>query len=413
VEDMRETHHHLGNLTDFAIRYVEDLIERFAGAYPRQTEVMKLEHVDVKVVALQNIKVGHDRVNQFVGTEVRNSNRNDAPLACTEYDRLLLLRNDGTLRVVNIPDKLYVGPLKLCEKHNRDQVFSVLYRQRKKNGAYFAKRFKVDRFVTDREYKVLPEGCLIVGLYTNSGVEVRLDLKPSTRRQVEPVDLVFEEIPLRSLTARGFKVTSHPVDSISITKRGAAEEPPQPSAEPAPETDEGLEPQPEPNETPSVQPEPQSEPAAPGAPDEAPAGEATPRKKTKPGRKAEPEAEPETEPEAEPEAEPETEPETEPVPTTKKKGRGKRKADREPTSEPASESAPPTPQDAQDAQDVAVEWEKRSGKAQFHPSAKAEPKSKPTAEPTAEAEPKPKTEPSEAAFRPRKRIDEDTPFFLE
>lgn len=484
VEDMRETRHHLDHLIDYAIHYVEDLIERFAGAHPRRTEVMKLEQVDVKEVALQNIKVGHDRVNQFVGTEVRNSNRNDSPLACTEYDRLLLLKNDGVLRVINIPDKLYVGPLKLCDKHDRDQTFSMLYRHKKSN-TYYAKRFKVDRFITDREYNSLPDGCIIVGLYTNQGVELRLDLKPAARRQVDHVEVVFDDIPLRALTARGLKVTSYPVASVVVTKRGTAEVPvaavPEASPE-AVENDEttalpfaedepvvpetGKETAPEPEVA-----EPQPEPEVAAVPEPVPAEEPAPRQRRgKAKSEPEPIAEPvssEEPPPAEEPAKPEprkrqakskSEPDPEPVspeepapaeesaPPSPRQRKGKAKSEPKPEPVSPAESAPveePVPSPRQrkgraasaptaagtesessaGPQDLAAEWEQRSGRARLHtPAPPAEESAAPEPPPAEETEaasedqrpesPASPPQPSSSP-KPRRRIDEDTPFFLE
>ncbi len=428
VEEMRETQHHLDHLIDYAIRYVESLIERFAGAHPRRTEVMKLEQVDVKEVALQNIKVGHDRVNQFVGTEVRNSNRNDSPLACTEYDRLLLLKNDGALRVINIPDKLYVGPLKLCEKHDRDQTFSMLYRHKKSN-TYYAKRFRVDRFVTEREYNSLPDGCIIVGLYTNQGVELRLDLKPAARRQVDQVTVVFDDIPLRTLTARGLKVTSYPVASVVVTKRGTAEVPVAAVPETTPdatESDDGT----------TALPFAEDDPAAPETGEEAVAQPEV----------AEPQPEPEVVVLPEEPAEPEPEPvlAEEPAQPGPRKRKGKPKPEPVPPPEPASAEEPATPEPrkrkgkgkaqpvppasepesepAAEPQDLAAEWEQRSGRARFHAPSPAEEAAAPeppaTEESVTEGEdqnPASSAPPSEPANQrsPRRRIDEDTPFFLE
>jgi topoisomerase-4 subunit A len=464
LEDMRETKHNLAHLTDFAIAYLEDLIERFAEAHPRRTEVMALEEVDVKEVALQNIKVGHDRVNQFVGTDVRNSNRSEAPLACTEYDRLLLLRNDGVFRVINIPDKLYIGAVKYLFKYDKEQVFSMLYRH-KKSGAHYAKRFQVERFITDREYKALPDGCIIVGLYTNHGMKLRLELKPSKRRQEDEAILDFDEIVMRSATARGFKVTGHPVQNVTVLDRGTSEAP-----EPEePDTPEDEPVTPETNEPPPTAPqtemkpaenadaeaaepkEPAAEDASPEEPPPATADDENaaeepaapaPRERRSAKRKptstkedpaedtpAEEPADETSEPESVDEEPVEPEPDKKrprkaksandekPAKAAAKKGRsGKTKKSPRKEPEPTPEPEPGT------TEDVATEWEKRSGRGRLRQEAEPEPPADRESEPSA-ANPEPEAEsktpppdesgPETPASRFRKRIDEDTPFFLE
>jgi len=54
---------------------VESMLEKHGKDFPRRTEIEELETVDARKVALENIRVGHDKVNHFVGTDVRNSNK--------------------------------------------------------------------------------------------------------------------------------------------------------------------------------------------------------------------------------------------------------------------------------------------------------------------------------------------------
>jgi topoisomerase-4 subunit A len=240
VEDLKQARHHLRHLVEYAVAYLEGLLSRYGSQFPRRTRITDLEQVDARDVALRNVKVGHDRVNHFVGSEVRNSSKTDAPLLCSEFDRLLLLRNDGGYQVIPIPAKQYVGPVKYLLRADREQVYSVLYRDRRSN-AYYAKRFRIDRYIMDKEYAALPKNCLIEALYLNRGVVLDLVLTPNSRRSVESVRVAFDEVEVRSATARGFKVTGYPVEGVTLVDRGVpqTEEPESPAegageASPAP-----------------------------------------------------------------------------------------------------------------------------------------------------------------------------------
>ena len=219
VADMAETKHHLKHLVDYAVGTVEGLLEKYGGMFPRRTRIADLEQVDAREVALRNLKVGHDRTGQFVGTEVKNSNRNETPLQCSEFDRLVLMRNDGVFKVIPVPEKEFVGPVKLLLRADKQQIYSMIYRDRKTN-AYYAKRFRIDSYIMGREYAALPKNCIIEGFYTNHNVVVRLKLVPNKRRQVSEVTIAFAEIELRSARARGFKVTGYPVESMTVVDRG-------------------------------------------------------------------------------------------------------------------------------------------------------------------------------------------------
>jgi topoisomerase-4 subunit A len=244
VQDTKQTRHHLRHLVEYAVAYIEGLLSRYGSQFPRRTRITDLEQVDAREVALRNVKVGHDRTNHFVGSEVRNSSKTDPPLLCSEFDRLVLLRNDGAYQVIPVPAKQYVGPVKYLLRADREQVYSILYRDRRSN-AYYAKRFRIDRYIMDKEYTALPKNCLIEALYLNRGVVLDLVLKPNPRRSVDSVRLAFDEIELRSSGARGFKVTGYPVEGVTLLDRGvpqseepeattedAAQTPPAPGPEP-------------------------------------------------------------------------------------------------------------------------------------------------------------------------------------
>jgi topoisomerase-4 subunit A len=218
---LKQARHHLKHLVEYAVAYLEELLAKHGSQFPRRTQITDLEQVDARDVALRNVKVGHDRANHFVGSEIRNSSKTESPLLCSEFDRLVLLRNDGVYQVVPIPPKLYVGPVKYLLRAERDQVYSILYRDRHTN-AHYAKRFRIDRYIMEKEYASLPKNSLIEALYTNQGVVLDLVLTPNPRLQVDSIRVAFAEIEMRSATARGFKVSSHPVDTVVLVDRGAA-----------------------------------------------------------------------------------------------------------------------------------------------------------------------------------------------
>ncbi len=269
LADIAKTEDNLAHITRYAVHYLRALIERFGDQFPRRTRIADIEAIRARDVALENRKVGHDRVNRFVGTEVRNSNKNEPYLLCSDYDHLVLLRSDGTFKVIPVPEKEYVGPVKYLMKADKSQVYSMLYRD-KKSGKYFAKRFRIDKYILNREYRTIPEGCIIENLYTNSGVVVRCEFQPNPRRKQASVDVNFDEIPLRSTSARGFKITDRKIVAFTQIRRGiaAAEAPDQePEKKAAPPSPAPPSPPPESSpEPPARQAPPAESEPAPDAP---------------------------------------------------------------------------------------------------------------------------------------------------
>jgi topoisomerase-4 subunit A len=231
-KNLKQTRHDLKHQVEYAIAFLRRILEEYGPQYPRRTTITSFADVDRKEIALRNVKVYHDRVNYFVGTSVKASSKDAEPLVCTEYDRLLILRTDGTCAMLPIKDKTYIGQTKYLFIYNKEQVFSILYHD-KKTGTWYAKRFQVGACILEKEYHVVPDGCVIDALYTNAGVVVSLELPVSRRRAQNAIEVDFDSLPMRGREARGFKVTSYPVLKITITKRGGSSpENPEPAENP-------------------------------------------------------------------------------------------------------------------------------------------------------------------------------------
>ncbi len=224
LKAIEETEHHLANLTDYAIDYLKALREKYGKLFPRQTEITSMQEVDARKVALRNLKVGYDRLHHFVGTEVRNSNKNEDPIQVSEFDRLILLESNGKLKVLPVQDKVYVGQVKYLFRADKEQVYCMVYRD-KKTGKHYAKRFRIDSYIMDREYRTIPKNCIIENIYTNYGVVVRCEFKHQVRGADDAMDLVFDQVEMRSRGARGLKIHDREISNFSIVKRGSAEPP--------------------------------------------------------------------------------------------------------------------------------------------------------------------------------------------
>lgn len=213
---MAEIQHSLANLIDFTIDYLQALHKKYAKDFPRRTQIGELRQVDAREVALQNIKVGHDRKGGFVGTAVKSE---DAIL-CTEYDRVLIVRKDGTYKVLPLAEKVYVGPVCLVRKMDKEQIFSLIYRDRKTKMCY-AKRFRIDRFIMEREYTCVPKGCKVEKIFDRHGVVFRAEWEPQPRQRSNSVEVDFESVPIRGAQARGGRVAVKPITKVVTIKRGS------------------------------------------------------------------------------------------------------------------------------------------------------------------------------------------------
>ncbi len=266
-----ENQDHLDHLVQFTIDYIQHIYDKYAGDFPRLTEITTFTTVNAKEVARRDVKVYFDRQNHFVGTTVKPSNKDAAPVVLTEFDKIFIIRADGTAKVMDIPEKEFVGQTRYLFAANKEQIYCMLYKSRAE-GTLYAKRFKLGAYILDKEYELIPKGCQVVELLVGDGFVVQVDISSKTRRTRAPITVRFADLAMRSREAKGFKVTSYPASSIKVLERPGDE---------AASGDEAA-----PGEA-SAQPEaaPEATPAPTGAaePEDAPAPTgAAPKKPEKP-----------------------------------------------------------------------------------------------------------------------------------
>ena len=390
-----EIKRNLAHLKDYAKDYLRNLLEKYGHLHPRRTEIEKIEKIDRKMAALTNIKVGLDRKNQYLGTQVKS----DEFVMVSEVDKILCLRRNGSYKVINIPDKILADKLMEVRRQDPDTEFGVIYRDNK-SGKCYGKRTTIARFITDRDYMLIPEKCKIELLTPRSDAiyTVKFNGKKAT------IELNLMELPARSPKARGVII---PGDVAKITflrylteEELAAARSSNATAEEATETD-AVKPETPPAteiidaeivteaETQEIEPTEVSEPVKPEKkakgrkqkPD-APSEDTDTTVKTDAAAESTLVAEPVREPEAEladtPANEPEIEPEIEPVDKVI------------PASDPApdtpAEQSPP-PAEAPATED-AITLEPAVEKPKRRPRAKAVPTENPTPEPAPEVEKK-------------------------
>ncbi|OGV49577.1 MAG: hypothetical protein A2X49_06335 [Lentisphaerae bacterium GWF2_52_8] len=212
VAQMELVQKHLKRLKAYAIKYLQELIEKYGKFYPRRTKIETFDKIDRSAVALNNIKVGWDRKNCYIGTAVKS----DDQVTCNEYDHLLCVARKGDYRIINIPEKLFVDRLYEFRKYDKDTEFGVLYSENK-SGKLYGKRCLIDKFITDKEYRICPEGCRLelITPRTDSIYECNVDARIKAQRIFE---LNLKELPLRTAKARGIMVSGKKLENVRFLR---------------------------------------------------------------------------------------------------------------------------------------------------------------------------------------------------
>lgn len=228
VKSIKKINAKLKKLKRTTIDYIGGLIEKFGDDYPRRTHITRIEAVDKKAVARQNIKLAYDRDTGFFGSAVRGDMYR---MNVSEFDFVLGIANDGTYRVMTPVDKIFfTGKLIHCEVFDPEAgaEFVVVYRDKKKIA--FGKWIKIHKFIRNKEYQLIKnrEGKVDFLLTPGELGTLKLDFTPAKRQRVKDAVFDLSTLELTSPASRGARLAPKPVSKVKYlppkigkTKAGA------------------------------------------------------------------------------------------------------------------------------------------------------------------------------------------------
>lgn len=207
----------LKNIKKFTIRYLKDLIKKYGKEYPRRTQVQAIEQIDMRAVSSKPVTIGFDSQTGFIGTKVSG----DHTFTCTNYDKLLLLFKDGTYFVMNIPEKQYVHQdgkkVAFAGVADKKTVINVAYKD-PKTHLCFAKRFVVDKFILEKNYRYMDEGMSLEFLSTDVKPILELLFIPKVGQKVAKAQFFMENVLVKGVSAKGISMARKPVKKLMKVK---------------------------------------------------------------------------------------------------------------------------------------------------------------------------------------------------
>jgi topoisomerase-4 subunit A len=209
VSDLKEVEKHLRNLTEYAIRYLQGLLEKHGKQYKRRTQSTTAEEIDVRELTANELAIVYDSEKGFLGHQVKG----DAAFRCSPLDRLILIWDNGRYQMVPPPDKLFVDKnLIYFGIFSREQVFNIVYSTAK---AAFLKRFAFGGAIMNRDYNCAQEGAKIKYITERPIKEVRLKYRHLKGARIDEQTFDVSEVPVRGPKTRGNQVTKRTVTSVT------------------------------------------------------------------------------------------------------------------------------------------------------------------------------------------------------
>jgi len=208
--DLKETRGHLQKLTCYVIDHLENLLAKYRPIYPRRTRSRRFDEVDAREVAFKAFKVAYDRQSGYLGHKVSGE---EFRTECTRFDKLLLLFKDGHYKVVELPEKMFVGPdLVYGGLPERDRVFTLAYTNR---DATYLKRFTFGGTILNKEYFCIPEKSKILFFEPGTPEELYIRYKPAPHQKINQQTCRPSEVEVKGAKTRGRQISIKDVASIT------------------------------------------------------------------------------------------------------------------------------------------------------------------------------------------------------
>ncbi len=207
---------HLRTLRRYAIGFLDTLQQKYVPEPGRRTELTSFQRVAAREVVGRNLTLRYDKDSGYLGHGLTGGR---SWLQVSPYDRVLVVRASGMYSVMNVPEKLFVDRGMLyCGIADKEElakvILTVIYRL--PAGELNIKRCRIEKFILDKGYQLVPEEARIVAFSTRERgtITVRYKKKPQLRKLEESFDL--HRFTVKGQHTQGVRLTNKEVTSVRI-----------------------------------------------------------------------------------------------------------------------------------------------------------------------------------------------------
>lgn len=224
---IKQVKHDLANLNDYAIAYFEALLKKYGKGKERKTEIKVFEVIEAKQVAIANTRLYINRDEGFIGTSLK---KDEFLVECSDLDDIIAFTKRGTMKVVKVQDKVFIGKdilhAAVFRKGDERTTYNMIYTDGA-SGVSYAKRFNVTGVTRDKEYDLTKgyDKSKVHYLSVNPNGEaevVRVILSPNCTARNKEFEFYFEEMEIKSRGSMGNQVTKYPIRAVKFKEAGVA-----------------------------------------------------------------------------------------------------------------------------------------------------------------------------------------------
>ncbi len=225
--DMDEVKNHLAHLIDYAINFFHQIKKKYGHLFPRMTEIRNFDVIEAASVAVANAKLYINREEGFIGTGLK---KDEYLCDCSDIDDIIIIRNDGTMMVTKVADKVFIGKnvihADVFRRNDERTIYNLIYIDGATHVSY-VKRFAVTSITRDKDYYLGSEskGTKVLYLSVNPNGEaerLRIALRPKPKLRRLIIDFDFATLEIKGRTAKGNILTRHAVRNVIKKEAGVS-----------------------------------------------------------------------------------------------------------------------------------------------------------------------------------------------
>jgi len=226
-EQLDETIYNLEHLTEFAIQYFKNLLDKYGKGRERKTEIKTFDTIVANVVAAANQKLYVNRQEGFIGYALK---KDEFVCDCSDIDDIIVFRKEGKFSVSKIGEKVFVGKdilyVAVFKKNDERMVYNLVYVDGE-SGRSMIKRFQVLGVTRDKEYDLTlgSKGSKVLYFSANPNGEaeiITVTLSPAAKAKIKVFDFDFSAIAIKGRSSQGNILTKYTVKKIEIRSKGVS-----------------------------------------------------------------------------------------------------------------------------------------------------------------------------------------------
>ena len=219
--------YNLANLVAYAIDYYLNIQKKYGKDKQRKTELRIFDTIDATKVAVANEKFYANFEEGFIGTSLK---KDQYLFDCSDIDDIIIFRKDGSMKVVKVEAKTFVGKdilhVAIWKKNDKRTVYNMIYREGRE-GPYYMKRFSVTGVTRNTDYPLASDKKGSETLYFSANPNgeaetVSVLLKPNPRIRKNKMEINFSDLAIKGRDSKGNLVTKYAVKKVDMKEEGVS-----------------------------------------------------------------------------------------------------------------------------------------------------------------------------------------------